>query len=509
MQGTMPAPVRKAKPVGHRRRLLFGLRTIWVVSAILVVEALLLMARPGYERLQIVCTADACISDQLTHEGVAALGAMGLTPQVYATYVAALTFAVAITYLVVAVIIFRARSDEPMAVFVSLSLLLFGTFMLDYVEGLRTLDRPFFNALVDWMPPISLLCFIIMSYLFPDGRFVPRWTRWAAVAWLLFPFAFVVVVLVDLTDAATPYFGVAIIVLLSTCLIAPIYRYRSVADAAARQQIKWALLGLVQLFAIELVFVEFIPMVLPAWDVAGTLPHMISSFVEALSMALLPIAIAFAVLRYRLWDVNLLINRTLVYVPLTSVLAVIYASSVSVSQKLFASVAGEQPAAVAVFTTIVLTTTFTPIKTWLQSTVDHYFKEPPDRLRELKVLEQQIGLVAEVIDYRRTLQRMLEAVTDACRADGGAIYIVQAGQLRRVYATPDFTMKRTDQLDAAGVVLPLRWHELSLGELALGPKHDGSEYTDAECQAVQTAAARILYGLLPITAIQTERIVPE
>lgn len=525
MQGTMPAQVRKAKPSGRRRWLLFGLRAIWVAAAILVVEVLLLMARPGYERLQVVCTADACISDQLTRTGVEALAAMGLTPQFYAAYVAVLTFAVSITYLVVAVVIFRARADEPIALYVSLSLLLFGTFMVDYVEGLHTLDHPFFNALVDFMPPISLLCFIVISYIFPDGRFVPRWTRWAAVAWVLFPFAFLGAALVDRADAAMPYFGVMILILLSTCLIAPIYRYRAVADPTARQQIKWAILGLVQFFAVEMIFVEFIPMVLPAWDTAGTLPQMASSLIEATSMALLPIAIAFAVLRYRLWDVNFLINRTLVYVPLTSVLAVIYASSVSVSQKLFTSVAGEQPAAVAVFTTIVLTTTFTPIKNWLQSSVDHYFKEPPDRLRELKALEKQIGLVAEVIDYRRTLRRMLEAVTAACGASGGAVYIAQGGRLRRVYGTPGFTRplagnltenatgitteSATESLVDPGVVLPLMWHELKLGELALGPKQDGSGYSDEECQAVQAAAARILYGLLPITAIQTERVSPE
>src|SRR5690606_25456886 len=152
---------------------------------------------------------------------------------------------------------------------------------------------------------------------------------------------------------------------------------------------------------------EILPRLAPAVKGEGSLADVVVTLLNFISLAALPVMMGMAVLRYRLWAVDILINRTLVYVRLTSLLTVIYTTSISFSQKLFATVAGDQSPAVAIFTTIILTTTFTPLKNTLQGWVDHYFKEPPDRLKGLKDLEKRLFQVVDVLDRRSVARQVV------------------------------------------------------------------------------------------------------
>ena len=89
-----------------------------------------------------------------------------------------------------------------------------------------------------------------------------------------------------------------------------------------------------------------------------------------LAYPLLPIAVGIAILRYRLYDIDIVIQRTLVYVPLTALLAGIYAASIGISQRLFIAVTGNSSDGAIVLSTLILATTFTPIKNAIQGRVD-------------------------------------------------------------------------------------------------------------------------------------------
>src|SRR5690606_13130305 len=127
---------------------------------------------------------------------------------------------------------------------------------------------------------------------------------------------------------------------------------------------------------------------------------------------------------------------TLVYVPLTSILTVIYSTSMAVSQRLFTTATGEQSQAVAIFTTIVLTTTFSPIKNSLQSAVDKYFKEAPGQLKKLKELDKQVTQVVLALDQQSLAQRIVETIVEAHRAHGAALYLKEGKKIILAYATP-------------------------------------------------------------------------
>lgn len=89
---------------------------------------------------------------------------------------------------------------------------------------------------------------------------------------------------------------------------------------------------------------------------------------------LLPVAAAVAILHHRLYDIDLILNRALVYVPLTAILAGFYAAGVALFQRLFVAVTGDKSDAAVVITTLVLAGLFTPVRNGLQSFVDRRFK---------------------------------------------------------------------------------------------------------------------------------------
>src|SRR5262249_43547880 len=169
----------------------------------------------------------------------------------------------------------------------------------------------------------------IVFYLFPDGRFVPRWTRWLALASL------VTITLVALEPGGfmTPLFPVwflGLLATLATSVAAQVYRYRRVSSPLQRQQTKWVVAGFAALLIVSLIgfgpvfiFPSLSPFqhgpLAPLYMIFILIPF---SFV--LPLCLLPVTIAFSMLRYRLWDLDLVINRSLVYGGLTLALAVVF-----------------------------------------------------------------------------------------------------------------------------------------------------------------------------------------
>jgi hypothetical protein len=143
-------------------------------------------------------------------------------------------------------------------------------------------------------------------------------------------------------------------------------RYRR-GSPTEREQLKW----FASAVALTVIFV------LPA--VPGTPFGAIAEIAWLLgvvSFMLIPVAIGIAILRYRLYDIDRIINRAFVYVPLTAIVAGIYTASIALSQRLLAAM-GQKSDMAIVLTTLVVVVVFTPIKNAVQATVDRRFKEVP------------------------------------------------------------------------------------------------------------------------------------
>jgi hypothetical protein len=155
-----------------------------------------------------------------------------------------------------------------------------------------------------------------------------------------------------------------LIVLLLASSAALFSRLRN-ASVEQRLQIRWFA------FAVSIVVIAFLTnelaRILPAIKFA-------SDLLALVAMTALPTAAGIAILRYRLYDIDIIVNRTVVYISLTAVLAGVYTAAVALFQRTIVALTGESSDLAVVMTLFVLATVFTPIKNTLQSGADKYIK---------------------------------------------------------------------------------------------------------------------------------------
>jgi hypothetical protein len=244
-----------------------------------------------------------------------------------------------------------------------------------------------------WIPPVGLLG-IYLILLFPDGKLPSR--RWRPLAWL----SGVVMVLASLGITFSPgplegypgvrnplglegtppwvfIAGIVILLLLPLCMLASalslVLRYRR-SGGEEREQIKWitfaaSVVGLLYLITMVSSLTYSGP-----WGAAGT-PLWLGLLQQAalVSFTAIPIAVGFAVLKYRLYDIDVIINRALVYFPLTAMLALIYVGSVVGMQAIFRNLTGQESTLAIVATTLLIAALFNPLRHRIQSFIDRRF----------------------------------------------------------------------------------------------------------------------------------------
>ncbi len=147
-------------------------------------------------------------------------------------------------------------------------------------------------------------------------------------------------------------------------LYAQAYRYRRAYSAVEKQQVKWFVFGMA-LLLVELAIVALVP------------PDEASLYLQdlfGLVLLVIPISIGIAILRYRLWDIDVIIRKTLVYTVLTALLALVYFGSVVLLQRLFGTLTGvEQSPLAVVVSTLVIAALFTPLRRRIQAWIDRRF----------------------------------------------------------------------------------------------------------------------------------------
>jgi signal transduction histidine kinase len=217
-------------------------------------------------------------------------------------------------------VIFRQNLKERMPIYLSYFLVLYA------IAGSLEAIYPFLPILskiefgliiISFIGPL----FVALFVMFPNGQFVPPWTRWLVllsisivpVSYYLETSSFSVI--------NQPLFWVGAVLALSTLflvLYAQIYRYRNVSDPSERQQTKWVIYGISLWFlvmaigSIPYAQVQQLPTgsLIPWWQLLNELAYLIS-------FTFLPLSLTIAVMRYSLFDIDIIINRTLVYGTLT------------------------------------------------------------------------------------------------------------------------------------------------------------------------------------------------
>jgi signal transduction histidine kinase len=353
---------------------------------------------------------------------------------------------------------------------------LFGTTFASNIEGSVL---PILPSVGDWL--INLLEFLALAsllvffYLFPNGRFVPRWTRWLAVflATPLVLFSLLPSWISKLEQWPGSLFVLFYGCWFFTALFAQIYRYRRVSTPVERQQAKWVIFSFAAAITVNLGVVA-VKLIFPDLH-SGSLLHTVSNTVAWLLFLLAPLSIGIAILRYRLWDIDVLINRTLVYGALSASVVGIYAllvtglgSLLSASDSFVTSLGAAGLVAVL----------FAPLRVRLQRGVNHLMYGERD---EPYMVLSRLGKRLEgTLAPEAALETVAEVVAQALKLPYAAIELRQDDGYKKVAEHGDPKDENT--------VLSLVHQGETVGRLVVAPRSPGEEFSHQDRNLLEDLA---------------------
>ncbi len=326
-------------------------------------------------------------------------------PVGYAIFLLALGVVIALIWFIVALLIFWRKSNDWMALLVAFLLV---------TQGANSTISPLDTVPSIWQVPakiegvLAFVLLVLVFSLFPTGRFVPRWISWCAVLFL----GWQVVWSWDLLpDGSVLLYILVWYGFLGIFVTSQLYRYHSVSNAVERQQTKWIVFGVTGTYLIELgitVSYAFFSSPLPN----GSLGDLILTPLGNAVPILIPLSFGFAILRYRLWEIDVIIKRTLVYATLTAMLALVYFGLVLALQSLVRALTGQvsQSSLVLVASTLAIAGLFQPLRHRIQAIIDRRFYRR--KYDAAKTLATFAATLHNEVDLSQLSERLITVVQE-------------------------------------------------------------------------------------------------
>lgn len=399
----------------------------------------------------------------------------------------------ALVFLAVSALIMRRQSENRFAVFAAFMLLLFGIGTSETLFALEP-GSPALKTALRLLNSLGFVSFFVAWYLFPDGRFYPRWAKYLAGAWIALeiPWAFP-----DLLQLPVWLDIPLTLGLIASCLLAQVYRYRRRSTPAQRQQTKWVLFGLIVTVS-GFVAYGVLPILIPALVQPGMREVLFYGFGRTLigvCMVMLPLTLGIAIWRYRLWDIDLIVNRTFIYTALTGLTIGIYALIAGSLGALFQARGNWFISLAAAGGVAVL---FQPLRVWIQRGANRMmFGERDDPVAVLTRLARMLEATAVPGDV---LINIVETIAQALRLPFAAIKLLEEGEIsRRV----DFGQPQQDTYE-----FPLVYQSEVLGYLVVASREPGEALSPADQNLLENIARQAvpaIYALKLTADLQRSR----
>ena len=386
-------------------------RVIWFALVLAVLGLFIAGISPRVEELRTACAVEDCPVLSLSPEEADVLSDIGFSIESYAIYQVGLEILLTILFTSLAGLIFWRRSHTWIGIVVPLTLVFLGTvFFPGNISALVNL-YPSLQLLADFLASISIVLLLLLFYLLPDGRFVPRWTRFFA---LVLASAILVDPFLSNRGPIAESASVRVVVLLvsgmAVGVVAQVYRYRRVSTPAQRQQTKWITLGLLMMFMAMLVWVIFAEL-FPLQPGAKRLAFNLSMGIQLSVIALFPLSMVFSILRYRLWGIDVVVNRALVYGVLTVTLVGAYFGSVVLLQMAFRGVTDQGGSVAVVISTLAIAALFMPLRRGVQNTIDRRFYRR--KYDAALTLEAFSATARDEVDINKVTNELVAVVEEA------------------------------------------------------------------------------------------------
>jgi len=396
------------------------------IAIIVVTIALWFVAIPiRYRELASVCNS-VCGDQQLTRDSLARFRASGLTLGFYSAYVGTLEVLFVLTFVVIALVILWKKSDTRIGLLTALFLTTFGASNTDATA--LSITFPVLSVPVGLIELMSWACLGIFLFVFPDGRFSPRWMFFLSV-----------VVVVMLVLGSAPFFPPALFIpfllgFVLLTLIAQIYRYRFVYNAAQRQQTKWVILGVITAI-VGIIGLSTLVNVFSVSQHSNGYSYLFGDTMWYVFELLIPLSIGFAIARTKLWDIDVVINRALVYGTLTIILGLIYFGLVIGLQFLVGDfTAKAQSPLIIVASTLLIAALFQPLRRRIQSIIDRrFYRRKYDAARTLAAFSASLR---SEVDLSQLSEQLIEVVEETMQPAHVSLWV-----------RPSLSQKRMESVD--------------------------------------------------------------
>jgi serine phosphatase RsbU (regulator of sigma subunit) len=495
-------------------------RILWVALLVFALGYFIGSIPVHFRQLQIIVQSPQ-VWIQLTYEDAISLRGIGLSMQFYALYLVSLETLVMLLFVVMALFIFASRRNDSMATFASAVAILYGVTSVPSIQALAE-SHILPQLPVDLLFALGLGLPLVLFYIFPDGKFVPSWTIWLAMIWIswITISAFFPAIYPDRMAFPLPFIIKS--AWYATGIYAQIYRYFRSSSRLQQQQTKWVVFGFVAVFggfllfnlpfllneSIHLTGLSRVIYIMTAYPLLALFPSL-----------LVPVSIGLAVLRYKLWDIDILINQTIVYSLLTGLLVIMYFSIVIVLQSLFGIASGQNRSGlVNIISTLSIAAVFVPLRTRIQSGIDQrFFRSKYDATQILAAFNSTLR---EEIDLSRLTERLEQVIIDTMQpaylltwlenSQGFKVYGLDNESPVVIPSSDPFVEKQRrspgmlmiDEIDLSSSYLDsLRKHHVKavvplisrgelIGWLTLGERLSGQEYNQTDRQLLNALAGQ-------------------
>ena len=402
-------------------------RILWVLLAVILLVIFVAGLPFRFKELTTLCLEDPCIPLILTEADAAALENLGMSINFYAGFHTAIEVIGVAIFIILPGLIFWRKSDEWIGILASSTLLLFGlNFMVEADKSL-VMAYPALELPHTFLTLLSGVLFILLLFLFPDGSFAPHWTRWIALGFAVISLLDPVSNRLGLTTPSGQFSLVLTIAILPTLVIgigAQIYRYRYVSSSIERQQTKWVVFG----FSMLVVIIFAWSLFLELFPLPPGLPRLVFNLpvfaLLAIAFFSFPISMGISIMRYRLWDIDVIIRRTLVYGLLTGLIVVIYFGLVLFLQSIVAAVGGEQSTIAIVLSTLAIAALFNPLRRRVQTFIDRrFYRQKYDAEKALVAFSLT---VREEVDLESLSRELLNLVSETMQPESTSVWLKES-----------------------------------------------------------------------------------
>jgi signal transduction histidine kinase len=443
-----------------------ALRPIWLAALALAATAVAGATPRLLAELQRVCEGQLCLAGQVHIQQLRPFGALGVSVATYGLLSTALLVVTVAAHLLVAATIVWRRPAEPVAVLGALALALMGITGTGYSVILSELS-PAWWWITFGMDRLAVLMATLFFTLFPSGRFVPRLAIW------LVPLSAGADLGLALLFRYGPPLPIGRLVSLAVdawflaLAAAQLYRYRYASSATERQQTKWVVYGVAVGYggvalldvARQLLVLPFVPSLpfpnVVLWNLAFALRLVV------------PLAFGLAILRARLYAIDGIVGRTLVYGALTALLAAIYALAAGSIASL---VGGGDSTLASLLAAGCVAALFAPLHRLLQRGANRMLYGQRDE--PYAVIARLGHQLAGTLEPAAVLPTIVQTVRQALRLPYAAIMVDQGGRCVAAASSGGPV--------PGALRLPLRFQGEAIGELLLGPRAPDEGWSAAD-----------------------------